>query len=149
MDRTSLRASLHRLAANHLWSWQYRSADLLASLPTAGPDRHPVVAVRELLSLERDVYPNYDIILCISTWSATAPLTEKCKIHGFRGAIKRAAVDARTVDLAVEQEGAVMAAHRVVGGGGGQLETRRPCRRPRTMAQSFLDPAVGLERDHG
>lgn len=40
----------------------------------------------QLLSLERDVYPNYDIILCISTWSATAPLTEKCKIHGFRGA---------------------------------------------------------------
>jgi len=38
------------------------------------------------LSLEKDVYPNYDIILCISTFSATAPLTEKCKIHGFRGA---------------------------------------------------------------
>jgi hypothetical protein len=38
------------------------------------------------LSLERDIYPNYDLILCISTFSATAPLTEKCKIHGFRGA---------------------------------------------------------------
>jgi aminopeptidase len=38
------------------------------------------------LSLEKDIYPNYDIILCISTFSATAPLTEKCKIHGFRGA---------------------------------------------------------------
>ena len=38
------------------------------------------------LSLEKDIYPHYDIILCISTWSATAPLTEKCKIHGFRGA---------------------------------------------------------------
>lgn len=38
------------------------------------------------LSLERDIYPKYDIILCISTWSATAPLTEKCKIHNFRGA---------------------------------------------------------------
>ena len=38
------------------------------------------------LSLERDIYPHYDLILCISTFSATAPLTEKCKIHGFRGA---------------------------------------------------------------
>ena len=27
------------------------------------------------LSLDRDIYPNYDIILCISTYSATAPLT--------------------------------------------------------------------------
>lgn len=39
-----------------------------------------------LLSLERDIYPNYDIILCISTFSATAPLTAKCKQYGFRGA---------------------------------------------------------------
>ena len=38
------------------------------------------------LSLDADIYPNYDIILCISTFSATAPLTEKCKQFGFRGA---------------------------------------------------------------
>lgn len=38
------------------------------------------------LSLDTDIYPNYDIILCISTWSATAPLTAKCKEFGFRGA---------------------------------------------------------------
>lgn len=38
------------------------------------------------LSLDRDIYPNYDIILCVSTWSATAPLTAKCKEFGFRGA---------------------------------------------------------------
>lgn len=37
-------------------------------------------------SLEQDIYPNYDLILCVSTFSATAPLTEKCKVHGFRGA---------------------------------------------------------------
>ena len=48
MDRISLRDALHRLAANHLWTWQYRTADLLASLPTAKAHRHPVVAVREL-----------------------------------------------------------------------------------------------------
>ena len=38
------------------------------------------------LSLDRDIYPNYDIILCVSTYSATAPLTAKCKEFGFRGA---------------------------------------------------------------
>ncbi len=39
-----------------------------------------------LLSLDADIYPNYDLILCISTFSATAPLTAKCKQYGFRGA---------------------------------------------------------------
>jgi hypothetical protein len=43
-------------------------------------------AAGNLLSLEHDIYPNYDIILCISTFSATAPLTAKCKEFGFRGA---------------------------------------------------------------
>jgi hypothetical protein len=38
------------------------------------------------ISLERDIYPNYDIILCISTYSATAPLTAFAKKYGFRGA---------------------------------------------------------------
>jgi len=38
------------------------------------------------LSLDRDIYPNYGIILAITTFSATAPLTEKCKQFGFRGA---------------------------------------------------------------
>ncbi|QJE96109.1 hypothetical protein [Luteolibacter luteus] len=38
------------------------------------------------LSLDKDIYPSYDLILCISTFSATAPLTAKCKIFGFRGA---------------------------------------------------------------
>lgn len=39
-----------------------------------------------LLSLDRDIYTVYDLILCISTFSATAPLTAKCKQYGFRGA---------------------------------------------------------------
>lgn len=38
------------------------------------------------MSLGRDIYPNYDIILCISTFSATAPLTAFAKRFGFRGA---------------------------------------------------------------
>ena len=38
------------------------------------------------VSFEQDIYPNYDIILCVSTYSATAPLTASAKKHGFRGA---------------------------------------------------------------
>lgn len=38
------------------------------------------------LSLDGDIYPNYDLILCVSTFSATAPLTAKAKEFGFRGA---------------------------------------------------------------
>jgi aminopeptidase len=49
------------------------------------PDRAITPEGKEV-SLERDVYPAYDIILCISTYSATAPLTEKAKKFGFRGA---------------------------------------------------------------
>jgi aminopeptidase len=49
------------------------------------PDRAVTPEGKEV-SLERDVYPIYDIILCISTYSATAPLTAKAKKFGFRGA---------------------------------------------------------------
>ena len=49
------------------------------------PDRATTPEGKEV-SLERDVYPAYDIILCISTYSATAPLTAKAKKFGFRGA---------------------------------------------------------------
>ena len=38
------------------------------------------------LSLDKDIYPNYGIILVVSTFSATAPLTAKAKEFGFRGA---------------------------------------------------------------
>lgn len=38
------------------------------------------------LSLNKDIYTSYDLILCISTFSATAPLTAKAKEYGFRGA---------------------------------------------------------------
>ncbi|MDB6151989.1 MAG: hypothetical protein JWL90_442 [Chthoniobacteraceae bacterium] len=38
------------------------------------------------LSLVDDVLRNYDIVLCISTFSATAPLTAYAKEIGFRGA---------------------------------------------------------------
>jgi hypothetical protein len=38
------------------------------------------------VSLSRDIYPRYKIILCISTYSATAPLTAFARQYGFRGA---------------------------------------------------------------
>lgn len=38
------------------------------------------------VSLEKDVYPTHGILLCISTYSATAPLTAFAKQYGFRGA---------------------------------------------------------------
>src|SRR4051812_2318665 len=38
------------------------------------------------ISLVDDVLRNYDIVLCISTYSATAPLTALAKQLGFRGA---------------------------------------------------------------
>ncbi len=37
------------------------------------------------LSFEQDIYPYYDLILCVSTFSATAPLTAHAKKFGFRG----------------------------------------------------------------
>jgi len=38
------------------------------------------------LSFEKEIYPKYKLILCISTYSATAPLTAFAKKFGFRGA---------------------------------------------------------------
>lgn len=64
--------------------------DLFAYQITGGsnldlPDRAVTPEGREV-SLEKEVYPKYDIILCISTFSATAPLTAFAKQYGFRGA---------------------------------------------------------------
>lgn len=38
------------------------------------------------LSLDQDIYPHYQLILVVSSYSATAPLTAKAKEFGFRGA---------------------------------------------------------------
>jgi hypothetical protein len=64
--------------------------DIFAYQVTGGsnldlPDRAVALDGTEI-SLEKDVYPHYDLILCISTYSATAPLTAHAKKHGFRGA---------------------------------------------------------------
>jgi len=67
-----------------------KGGELFAYAITGGsnldlPDRAVTPEGKEV-SLEKDVYPNYDIILCISTFSATAPLTAFAKQFGFRGA---------------------------------------------------------------
>lgn len=64
--------------------------DLFAYAITGGsnldlPDAACAVDGR-VVSLTRDVYPQYNILLCISTYSATAPLTAFAKQFGFRGA---------------------------------------------------------------
>jgi aminopeptidase len=69
---------------------ELRGGDLFAYRVTGGsnldlPDEVFDSGGREL-SLERDVYPNHDILLCISTFSATAPMTAMARRHGFRGA---------------------------------------------------------------
>ncbi|HUF63024.1 MAG TPA: hypothetical protein VMN36_13185 [Verrucomicrobiales bacterium] len=57
------------------------------------------------LRLERDIYPAYDIVLCISTFSATAPLTAQAKRFGFRGATMHGLNDViLSTGLAVDYE---------------------------------------------
>src|ERR1051326_2301315 len=67
-----------------------RGGELFAYQVTGGsnldlPDRAVGTDGREL-SFEQEIYPNYDILLCISTFSATAPLTAAAKRFKFRGA---------------------------------------------------------------
>jgi aminopeptidase len=43
-------------------------------------------AAGESLSFEEAIYKKYNLVLCVSTYSATAPLTASAKKFGFRGA---------------------------------------------------------------
>jgi hypothetical protein len=67
-----------------------QGGDLFAYTTTGGSNLDlPDLAMTpqgKKVSLEKEVYPNYDLILCISTYSATAPLTAFAKWYGFRGA---------------------------------------------------------------
>ena len=64
--------------------------DLFAFKTTFGsnldPEDDAIDSSGIALSLDKDVYPNYDIILAITDYSLTAPLTAKAKVYGFRGA---------------------------------------------------------------
>lgn len=66
------------------------ACDLFAYKTTEGsnldlPDS-AIAADGSHLDIVRDIYSKYDILLCISTFSATAPLTAAAKQYGFRGA---------------------------------------------------------------
>jgi len=69
---------------------KYRQNDFFAFNTTGGSNLDPDDEVTDAggadLSLERDVYPHYDLILAITDYSLTAPLTAMAKKHGFRGA---------------------------------------------------------------
>ena len=67
-----------------------KGGEMFAYQVTGGPNLdlpdEAISPAGDTISLEQDVYPNYDLILCISTFSATAPLTAFAKKYGFRGA---------------------------------------------------------------
>jgi hypothetical protein len=69
-----------KLTGGDLFAYEVTGGSNL-DLPRAAFDP----AGREI-DLEKDVYPHYNIVLCISTFSATAPLTAFAKQYGFRGA---------------------------------------------------------------
>lgn len=48
----------------------------------------------KIMHLDPEIYKAYDIILCITTYSATAPLTAAAKKHGFRGSTMHGMNDA-------------------------------------------------------
>lgn len=68
----------------------YRGGELYAYKETGGSNLDMDDECYDIhgnqLSLDKDIYPNYDLILTVSTYSATAPLTAKAKAFGFRGA---------------------------------------------------------------
>lgn len=68
---------------------QLGACDFFAYKMTGGSNLELPNEVRtpqgKVLKLDSDIYPNYDIILCIGTYSATAPLTAASKKYRFRG----------------------------------------------------------------
>jgi aminopeptidase len=79
-----------KLHENTLQDLQLKGGHIVAYKMTEGSnlDLPPtgVLPSGETVELEKDFYPSADIILCISTFSATAPLTAFAKKFGFRGA---------------------------------------------------------------
>jgi aminopeptidase len=75
---------------NLMKKFQLKACDFFAYKRTGGSNLElPATAMTpegKTVNFEKDIYPHYDIILCISTDSATAPLTASAKRHGFRGA---------------------------------------------------------------
>lgn len=69
---------------------QLRGGEMFAYAPTGGSNLdlppHCFSTDGAPHAFEKDIYPCYDLILCISTYSATAPLTAFARRFGFRGA---------------------------------------------------------------
>src|SRR5208282_2269058 len=90
IQRHAYEAFYEGLKNGVLGELKLRGGDLFAYGITGGSNLDlPDVAVTPTgkeVRFERDIYPNYDLILCISTYSATAPLTAFAKKYGFRGA---------------------------------------------------------------
>jgi hypothetical protein len=68
------------MTGGELFAYQITGGSNL-DLPDTGVD-----LAGNVVSLADAVYTQYDIVLCISTFSATAPLTAFAKQYGFRGA---------------------------------------------------------------
>lgn len=68
----------------------YASVDFFAFKTTGGSNLDPDDEVRDAdgncLSFHSDICPNYDLILAVTDYSLTAPLTAMAKKFGFRGA---------------------------------------------------------------
>ncbi|MCO5061616.1 MAG: hypothetical protein M9963_06385 [Kiritimatiellae bacterium] len=75
-----LKAGILNLTGGEMFAYQITGGSNL-DLPDLAYD-----AAGRAISLERDVYSKYDLILAITTYSATAPLTAFAKQFGFRGA---------------------------------------------------------------
>lgn len=69
---------------------QLGACDFFAFETTGGSNLElPNIAIApdgHAFNLDLDIYPAYEIILCITIYSATAPLTASAKRFGFRGA---------------------------------------------------------------
>jgi aminopeptidase len=65
------------------------ACDLYAYQKTGGSNLELPATVAapdgRVLNLKTEIFPNYDIIICITEYSATAPLTAAAKRFGFRG----------------------------------------------------------------
>jgi len=69
---------------------QLEACDFFAFETTGGSNLElPNIAIApdgHAFNLDLDIYPAYQIILCVTIYSATAPLTASAKRFGFRGA---------------------------------------------------------------
>ncbi len=90
VQKTAYEVFYQGLRKGDMQKLQLKACDFFAYQTTKGSNLELPETVTTpngaVLSFVKDIYPNYDLILCISTYSATAPLTAAAKQYGFRGA---------------------------------------------------------------